>query len=346
MGGAVGDALGAPTEFMSLERILSRYGAGGVSDYVERADAIGRITDDTQMILFTAEALLRAEKQHLHSKEGDELLRLAYDAYCRWLITQNEWQEHPDEKVRLRNGWLLTHPELFRKRAPGATCLSALQSGSMGTIERPLNDSKGCGGVMRVAPVGLVRDFGPKEAFRVAAAFAAITHGHPSGYLSAGMLAALLVFLREGASLPEAIAQSLPILRQWKGHLELLEAVEAAVALAQRGAPTFQKVEELGGGWIGEEALAIALYCALVYPDDFESAIVLAINHSGDTDNTGAITGNILGLMLGEQAIPSGWLERLELNNFIGQIAEDLFTGNPEENDEAAKSWEEKYPPR
>ena len=81
----------------------------------------------------------------------------------------------------------------------------------------------------------------------------------------------------------------------------------------------------LGGGWTGEEALAISVYCSLVYPDNFEKAVILAVNHGGDSDSTGAITGNILGLYLGEEAIPAGWLEKLELKEVIRKMAEDLF---------------------
>jgi len=57
-------------------------------------------------------------------------------------------------------------------------------------------NSKGCGGVMRVAPVGLVsKGFQPEQTFQLAAEAAACTHGHPSGYLSAGAMAGMVRFL-------------------------------------------------------------------------------------------------------------------------------------------------------
>lgn len=62
--------------------------------------------------------------------------------------------------------------ELFAQRAPGNTCISALESGAMGTIEEPINDSKGCGGVMRAAPVGMLYDY--EEAFDTGCRCAAI----------------------------------------------------------------------------------------------------------------------------------------------------------------------------
>ena len=102
----------------------------------------------------------------------------------------------------------------------------------MGTIEQPLNDSKGCGGVMRVAPIGLVAD-DEQAAFRLACEAAAITHGHPSGYYSAGCFAAIVSFLREGQSLPDAIERALEILvtAENKGDEECAEAIRRAVAL-------------------------------------------------------------------------------------------------------------------
>jgi len=53
--------------------------------------------------------------------------------------------------------------------------------------------------------------------------------------------------------------------------------------------------------------------------------VLLAVNHSGDSDSTGAITGNLLGLMLGVGAIPEKWLAELELRAEIEAMAGDLF---------------------
>ena len=60
---------------------------------------------------------------------------------------------------------LLDIKEIFAQRAPGNTCISALESGAMGTIEKHINDSKGCGGVMRAAPVGMLYNY--EEAFDI-----------------------------------------------------------------------------------------------------------------------------------------------------------------------------------
>ena len=160
-------------------------------------------------------------------------------------------------------------------------------------MAEPINNSKGCGGVMRVAPAGLF--YCGEDAFRMGAEFAALTHGHPSGFLSAGVLAYLVAAMIGGAELEAAIEQALVILGSYAGHDECTQALEQAVALARADCPDLEAVTRLGEGWVGEETLAIAVYCALKYRDDFKKALIAAVNHSGDSDSTGAVTGNILG---------------------------------------------------
>ncbi|MEZ5285548.1 MAG: ADP-ribosylglycohydrolase family protein [Vicinamibacterales bacterium] len=212
----------------------------------------------------------------------------------------------------------------------------------MGTRDRPLNDSKGCGGVMRVAPVGLLaRD--EDAAFALGCDAAAITHGHASGYYSAGCLAAIVYNLVQGRALPEAIEGTLTVLERpaHADHDECAAAIRQAVALWQDdgATPSPERIERLGGGWVGEEALAIALYCALVAGDDFERAVRLAVNHSGDSDSTGAMTGNLAGLILGVEAIPARWLDGLELRDEIAQLAADLHAGFQD-----SEAWWQRYP--
>jgi len=113
------------------------------------------------------------------------------------------------------------------------------------------------------------------------------------------------------------------------------------VALSQdkKNKPSPETIEKMGGGWVGEEALEISLYCALVAEDDFEKGICLAVNHSGDSDSTGSITGNILGAMQGVSAIPNKWLNELELKDVIEEVGRDLFILFNDTDD-----WWNKYP--
>ena len=340
LGGAVGDALGAPVEFLNIDEIRARYGSAGITDYDVAFGRRGAITDDTQMTLFTAEGVLRADVRW-HHKGICHPASVIHHAYIRWLHTQGERSRSQFSQDQM-DGWLIGVESLHARRAPGNTCLSALRGATMGTVDRPLNDSKGCGGVMRVAPIGLAtRD--EEAAFALGCEAAAITHGHPSGYYSAGCFAAVIQNLTEGRTLPNAIERTLGILDNSKntGHEECSAAIRQAVALWHDAdvAPSPETIGRMGGGWVGEEALAIVLYCALSAQDDFARGVLLAVNHSGDSDSTGAITGNLLGLMLGIDAIPARWLDELEIREDIDALANDLCTGFDESD-----AWRNRYP--
>jgi ADP-ribosylglycohydrolase len=194
----------------------------------------------------------------------------------------------------------------------------------MGTIEEKINDSKGCGGVMRTAPAGLA--FPPCRAFEEGAKYAAITHGHPSGYLPAGFLSALISYLIEGKTLTEAIDLSIGQLTQYDGHSETLKKIKQAQKLSVSQKSVEESIQAIGEGWVGEEALAISLYCSLKFSDNFERGTLAAVNHSGDSDSTGSITGAILGTLLGIESIPRPWVQKVEDSDRIKKIADDMFS--------------------
>ncbi|MFJ5988075.1 ADP-ribosylglycohydrolase family protein [Lentzea sp. NPDC092896] len=291
LGGAVGDGLGAPIEFSSIDAIRRQYGPAGVVDLPAL-----EITDDTQMVLFTLEGLLLARNL------GIDPLLTVRAAYARWLHTQGGPEVASD-------GWLMADQRLHSRRAPGHTCITALKHNEK-------NNSKGCGGVMRAAPVA-VWSSDVREVFELAVGTAKMTHHHPSGYLSAGALAVIVRALLSGADLPSAVAVARAELVRWDGHEEQTSLLDKVMGV---GPLTPEEIEsELGGGWVGEEALAIGLHAALVAPD-FPSALRLAVNHSGDSDSTGSICGNILGARDGVTVIPADWLAVLELRDVTERL--------------------------
>jgi ADP-ribosylglycohydrolase len=349
LGGAVGDALGAPIEFMRLSEIRERFGPAALTDYSSAYGRLGAITDDTQMTLFTAEGLLRAVCRGTLKGICDGPT-VVYFAYLRWLKTQGyeskgkrfRYATEPLTTLRppgaMPNGWLMNVKELHARRGPGNTCLGALRSGKFGRVESPpINDSKGCGGVMRAAPAGIVAE-SVERAFELGCQTSVITHGHPTGWLAGGALAVIVRVLLDGRSLLGAVNDALRMLETHERSGECREALAAAVALAAKGRPTAEKLTTLGEGWVAEEALAIGVYAALA-AGTFREGVLLAVNHSGDSDSTGSIAGNILGAALGQGAIPARWLEQLELRDVIEQVAADLVT-QFEETDE----WWRRYP--
>lgn len=300
---AVGDALGAPVEFMRLSEIRRKYGPAGVRNFQAWGGfPPGSYTDDTQMSLATAAGCIRAHQ------------RFISQGLC-----------HPASVVYYRyQEWLATQQDASQQRAPGNSCLSALCSGKMGTIDEPINNSKGCGGAMRTAPAGLT--FEPGPAFRNGVEFAALTHGHPSGHLTGGVIAEMIALILQGATLRDAVRSSLKPLLDHAGHEETLERTRQACELVDGSMGVDDAIRCLGEGWVGEEALAISVYCSLKFPTSFEDAVVAAVNHSGDSDSTGSITGAIMGTLLGIEGIPDHWVRDVENRNQIEKIANDLYS--------------------
>ena len=334
IGGAIGDALGWPVEFMTLNEITQQYGSRGIQSLKVSATGKAEITDDTQMTLFTAEGILRAETRG-HEKGICHPPSVVFYAYQRWLLTQGYPRVKDYEWIY--DGWLLSVKELHAQRAPGNSCLSALISRKHGTMSEPINDSKGCGGVMRVAPAGLF--YRKENAFKMGAEYAALTHGHPSGYLSAGALAYLIASIIEGQDVETAVKNTLTEIEAYDNHEECTQRLIQAQELSKSNLTDAEAITQLGEGWVGEETLGISVYCALRYQGDFEKALIAAVNHDGDSDSTGAITGNILGAYLGLSKIPPVWIENIELKEVLIEIAEDVLMSY-----QKGEEWWNRYP--
>ena len=348
VGGAVGDALGYPVEFASWPQIQWKYGVSGIRNYQLDRRGLAPISDDTQMSLFTAAGiLLGMTRKYMRGIMG------RIDTYCQWsyldwLHTQEWSSRHEEERI---DSWLMDVPELYARRAPGNTCLSALRAIEK---DKPVeNDSCGCGGVMRTAPMALlsyIHDYSngdPDYCDMCAAEAARITHKHPLGFLPSAVLNRILMCIMAGkagdgeqlAAVVEDCVTALAGIKSqtdedktygecWPNHVAKLQSIiRKALELAYSDKPDVVAIESLGGGWTGHEALAIAIYSAVKHSLSFEDAIISAVNHSGDSDSTGAICGNIIGCLLGRQAIPSKFTDKLELVDVIEEMAHDLWTG-------------------
>lgn len=369
-GGAVGDALGAPIEFLGEDAIYRKYGERGITAF-DKDKSSGRalISDDTQMSLFTAVGLLVGDTRG--RVRGLQAYPRYYvrDAYLDWLLTQistiTEVNKHDRYTREGGRSWLLDVPELYNRRAPGNTCLSALieerdrKKDIEDYVKAKRNNSKGCGGIMRVAPIAL--DYQMEDIKRLdmeAAQIAAITHGHSLGYMPAAVLVHIinrLVYPPAGRrmSLKDIVLEAKHtvsgIFKKDKNLPMMNELIDRAIDLAEHGPDDdLANIHELGEGWVAEETLAIALYCSLRYQDDFTAGLISSVNHKGDSDSTGAVTGNILGALTGYSAIQDRWKGSLELENVILEVADDLDQGCPLsefgcEKDRDGKSWETKY---
>ncbi len=330
LAGAIGDALGWPIEFAPLARIRSRFGPDGVTELVvDPALGAAAITDDTQMTLFTAEGVLAglAASRRTGAPVRDAIAAAMPASYRRWYATQI------GGRVEEPAGWLVRVPALHADRAPGLTCMGALARADFGVPA--VNGSKGNGSVMRVAPCGLVASLTTDDAWAIACHAARLTHGHPSGWLAAGAFAVMIRALLDGATLAAATAVARRSLHAAIDAeplaQETLDAFDAAEALVARvSVPTPSDIETLGEGKVAEEALGMALACALVgeRTGDVALALRLAVNHSGDSDSTGSIAGQLLGTRLGVDAIPMRWRTQVELHDVVARMADDIVAAS------------------
>ena len=355
VGGAVGDALGYTVEFDSRRDILRRFGDKGITRYeLDQKTGKALVSDDTQMSLFTAAGCLLGMTRGACRGIMGRLYGYCEFTYLNWLTTQNTpyervmqslGKDHIDQDIRV-DTWLMRVPELYSLRAPGNTCLNALET--IAARREPKNDSCGCGGVMRTAPIALIcaaHQYGGDSADEASQA-AKITHKHPLGFIPSAMLDRILRFILESEDTPkEAILNAVLHAIQTIGsvcdehegttyaalypeHIRtMIDLINKTIELTHTQKTDAECIRELGEGWTGHEALAIAVFCALRHPESFEDAVVAAVNHDGDSDSTGAVCGNIMGALLGRNAIPEHYTENLELLDVIEEIAEDLYTG-------------------
>ena len=280
IGGAAGDALGYAVGFLHENRIFSRYGEKGITEY-DLQDGVGEISDDTQMTLFTAAGLLSAATRNRLDGKTEPFAEYIRRSYLDWKRTQVEGYPL---KSGPRYSWLTGVQGLFDRRAPGNTCMSAMGDGGRGTVERPVNRSKGCGGVMRVAPVGLYfndRGTDVREIAYIGAQAAAITHGHEIS------MQACVIYVHVARRLlaGETIREIIPTLKFAK-PFDRLDKIDQL------------SEEKISSGGFVVHTLEASLWVLAKY-DSFKDTVLAAVNLGDDTDTTGAVAGGLAGIVYG-----------------------------------------------
>ena len=298
VGLAVGDALGFPTEFMRLSGIRAKWGREGVTDFEAcGGHPPGTYSDDTQMSLAVARALLQAGSRSL-----DELLAAVGAEFVAGA-------DSPDNN-----------------RAPGGTCMHAchLLASGVPWREAGRNDSKGCGTAMRSAPVGLYCHGDWQRLVEVASAVSLITHGHPCATAGSVATAARMSMALNGME-PRERVESL-----W----DLVSSISSEFVSVVRRVPGLLDQEpdrarvELGEGWVAEEAVAPALYCFLRKPDGFSSTVLTGANSEGDSDSIACLAGAISGAYNGRETLPARWRQQVEDAPDVRAVAEELSSAS------------------
>ena len=322
LGLAIGDALGFPIEFMNRSEICKIYGKQGVTDFVPELyhQRIGIYSDDTQMSMAVANALLASHLDDLESVMR-HIRRQFY-----------EWTESDENN-----------------RAPGQTCLDAIANMRRGVhwFSSGDSNSKGSTAVVRVAPIGLIYHGLPARLIEVARAVSIATHGHPTALASAIVAAAAVAYLINEQPLEGMLEALCRTLNQESGIMgcrslmagydplgeqtQKLKDLEHILAVEPRAA-----FDEIGGGWVSEEAVAAALYCFLRSPNDFRTTVLTAANagmsdlttrYNGrcDSDAIACIAGGLSGAYNGIAGIPKEWVKKIENSSSLSDLGRLLW---------------------
>ena len=397
LGGAIGGALGAPIESRSLAEIRAEYGPHGLTEYAAGEHGKGAVTGETQLMMRTAQAVIQASVRARARGIGGALVPMIQETYLDWLskgdasvpppvpgtpppaVPSPPAVPPPGDASPAFPPPVPSPPALpplpplldGGRREVGRSTLEALRKAAargkpldpLGTPDEPINDSKGSGGVVRVAPCGF--GAGSAEgAFDLGCRAAALTHGNPGGYLPGGVHAALVWGLVRGLEFGEALRLAREQLKERKHHKETSKALDAAERLAAQGPATPEQVESLGRGFTAPEALSIAVYVMLRVGDGVPAdhwafwkrdviavreALQRAVNHSGDSDSTGMLAGNLLGARYGAAAFPGRWQAEVENRMDIITVAADCaleFGVDPptDEYGSPPMNWMMRYP--
>ena len=318
LGLAIGDALGYPTEFLTLSQIQERYGPSGIQDLPGNP---ALHSDDTQMSISVSLALIKAGHASVH-----KLMEALSKEFLNWLRS----------------------PE--NDRSPGNTCIEGCQRLEAGVLwnEAGIVESKGCGANMRVAPIGLYYWNSPEKLRLVARCSALITHAHPAALIAAEVTAFCVAWAVQGMPPADYLdrirslrnssveAWDEPLGGSWKrgqfaspqhylnaGWNQVAGELDKIPSALSTNAPDV--CETLGGGWVAEQALACALACVLITPNDYRAIVQRGANSSGDSDSIASIAGAISGAYLGVNAIPRDWRKKIENRQTLIDLSKQLY---------------------
>lgn len=286
LGIAVGEALGAPADFLTTGQIVERYGlitemvGGGCHDL-----APGETTDATDMMLCLAESLA-----DIGGFDAQDVM----DRYLAWFVGVPL-----DMSLAVRTALLS-----YRSGTPWDLASRRAHEILGGPVA-------GNGSLMRCAPLAMcyMRDAEMRRA--VSQRESTLTHFDRLAGSACVAFNDLLV-----AAFADELERQIPLVAD--AMLDEDKRVSATLHEAMEAEP-----EEIQSSAFVLDTLCAAIW-AVLRTDSFEDALVRAVNLGNDADTVGAVTGALAGAVYGEAGIPERWLAPLKVRERVISVADRL----------------------
>lgn len=348
LGLAVGDAMGYAVDRKTWDQICRDYGPNGLLGY-DLVNGYAEVTSYTQLAAVVANSLLMGTTRgQLQGKMAPFIRYIA--------VAVREWSEvqHTRREPARAYCWINRVPELRRRHCMDTRMLDTISRGNLGTLEERKNGFSTPGMLTAGVAVGLFyrsERMQIGEIGRLGAEAVALTHGEPMAFLAGAALAYIITGLLQDSELSvaehvlqaaEAVASQFG--REYPQALDLKKKMVATVEASRAGGAQQKAMEQMGCTDC-DSVLCGAIYAVLTCGGDFDTAMIMAVNHSGASAAVGALCGAILGAKFGEEALPEFYLECLDCAPVLRALADDLVQGCP--LDRSARlyddDWDRKY---
>ena len=329
LGMAIGDALGYTVDDKTWQEIQDLYGPNGLRGFDMQESEYAQVSSHTQIAAYLLNGFLLAV-----SRGKSDYLRFSKVALREWTRSQQYYRD-PEESYC----WLAKLPRLRQRRCRDARMLSTLRLEQFGTVDTPHNHNNAPGSLTAAAATAMFyneKRLTPQQVGTLAGELVALTHGDPETILCGVVLSYALTGILQEPSLPllEQFRMAIEVMdSQFRSRFfqaeELAMQLRRTIALAKSGTVTpFEGMEQLEC-MDAAQCLSGAMFACLMHPNDFDEAIVTAVNHSGLSAATGAIVGAIMGAKLGQDALPEFYLESIECAEALAILAADVVTATP-----------------
>lgn len=341
LGLAVGDAMGMPVDDMTWDQIQENYGPHGLLGYDLRGD-FAEITSYTQVAAYVCNALLLSVSRG----KGDKMLDYVKLGLKEWTRSQ-QFARDPEGSYC----WVAKLPAFRRRYCRDARMLDTLRLAAMGFPEKGPNSYTTPGSLTSAIAVGMFYNpqrLTPPQIGELAVQIVSLTHGDPCAFLSAAVLSYAIagILLERSMPLDQQFTAAISAMRnQFRGKYSQVQTVSDVLTAAverAKGAEPMDKVMEEFQCYSAMNCLAGAIYASIANSEDFDTAMITAVNHSGYSSAVAGVTGAILGAKMGYSSLPDFYLESLEPVKALCQLSDDMVSGTPAKGifDD---DWDQKY---